>query len=397
MPMVETENHAELKTYRELQKYLNTMPVGFPKVKSGADIRILKRLFSPDDAKVTMYLDHKMRTVDEIWEKLDDGDKEIVKDKASLERFLYEIAKRGGIYTIVRNGTRKFCLHPWVLGMYEIASARSMSQENEEDMKDFLDDCSAFTGTKYGIEMLTIAKRGFRTIPIEESITPEHKIQTYDKLVDLINTSEKFGVLKCICKLGKKIQDEPCQVTDRLETCMAFNDYAKEYLKLGYMREVTKDEMLEIARQSEKEGLVLQPENTKNPNFICACCSDCCGLLHLLQSMPRPADFASSNFHALVDSDECIGCGICETRCNMNAVVVNDGKATVKLERCIGCGICVPTCKNGAIQLEENKLTIEPHEDLEEYMEHLHANKPSKFQKFWTLLKAFLRIPQNKK
>ena len=33
--------------YRKLQQHLDKMPVGFPSVKSGADIRVLKHLFTP--------------------------------------------------------------------------------------------------------------------------------------------------------------------------------------------------------------------------------------------------------------------------------------------------------------------------------------------------------------
>ena len=36
--------------YRKLQQHLDRMPVGFPATESGVEIRILQRLFTPDEA-----------------------------------------------------------------------------------------------------------------------------------------------------------------------------------------------------------------------------------------------------------------------------------------------------------------------------------------------------------
>lgn len=386
----------EKTPHERLREHLNDMPVGFPKTRSRAGIRLLKRLFTEDEALLSLHLDHVPRPADEIWERMKKSDKATnLPEKASFESTLYDIAKKGGIYTITRDGLRKFCLHPYVLGMFEIASARMMSGEGLP--KEFVDDTSDFLNPWFGIEMLTIDKPGFRTIPVEESITPEHHVASYDDFRELVeNSSGKFGVLDCVCKTMYKERDDPCKRTDRLETCMVLNDYAEEYIKLGYVREVSKEEFLEIARKNQEDGLVLQPENTKKPNFICACCDCCCGLLAVLKSMPRPADFATSNYHAVIDGDACTGCQVCVSRCTMDAIKIKDKKAKVKRARCIGCGNCIPTCKAGAIKLVKNKDKCEPLEDLEAYMDHLDKHRKSKLQKVGTLLKALLRIPQKK-
>jgi hypothetical protein len=49
----------EDKIYRDLQIHLDKETIGFPKTPSGSDIRLLKQLFTPAQAEVTMLLTYK--------------------------------------------------------------------------------------------------------------------------------------------------------------------------------------------------------------------------------------------------------------------------------------------------------------------------------------------------
>jgi len=42
--------------YRKLQKHLDQMPIGFPRAESGSDIRLLKHLFTLEEAKIAIFL-----------------------------------------------------------------------------------------------------------------------------------------------------------------------------------------------------------------------------------------------------------------------------------------------------------------------------------------------------
>lgn len=46
----------ERDVYRELQKNLDNMPVGFPATESDVEIRLLKHLFTPEEAEIASYL-----------------------------------------------------------------------------------------------------------------------------------------------------------------------------------------------------------------------------------------------------------------------------------------------------------------------------------------------------
>ena len=46
----------ENEIYRKLQTYLDSLPVDYPQTESGVEIRILKQLFSPQEAEIALNL-----------------------------------------------------------------------------------------------------------------------------------------------------------------------------------------------------------------------------------------------------------------------------------------------------------------------------------------------------
>ena len=55
---------------------------------------------------------------------------------------------------------------------------------------------------------------------------------------------------------------------------MAFQDFADLMGRSGWGRPISKEQALEIASKNEEEGLVLQPANEQETQFICSCCGD---------------------------------------------------------------------------------------------------------------------------
>lgn len=52
---------------------------------------------------------------------------------------------------------------------------------------------------------------------------------------------------------------------------------------------------------------------------------------------------------AQVNTEECIGCGLCVDECPVSAIVVENDVAVVSEDDCIECGACESECPNGAI------------------------------------------------
>ena len=54
-----------------------------------------------------------------------------------------------------------------------------------------------------------------------------------------------------------------------------------------------------------------------------------------------------------VDLEKCTGCGTCVEVCPVEAIKVENEKATVDNEECVDCGTCVDECPEDSLSLEE--------------------------------------------
>jgi ferredoxin len=106
-------------------------------------------------------------------------------------------------------------------------------------------------------------------------------------------------------------------------------------------------------------------------------------MLSIQKSLPKPLAFWASNFHAVVDTNACNGCGVCVKRCQVGAVSVSAKKqpAVLNLDRCIGCGVCVSTCPQKAIALKKRPVEVKPPETREDLYEIIMANKKGRWEK----------------
>ena len=62
-----------------------------------------------------------------------------------------------------------------------------------------------------------------------------------------------------------------------------------------------------------------------------------------------------SSVNPKVKRKRCVGCGDCLEHCPENAIVLKDGKASIRSEQCIGCGECILICPGGAVQVQWDK------------------------------------------
>jgi len=212
-----------------------------------------------------------------------------------------------------------------------------------------------------------------RTIPVEQSITPEHNIATFDELKNLIENANRIAVQDCVCRQGKDLIGKPCKLSDLREVCFVLDSSVQHILDNEKGREISKKEALEIFKKIQEAGLIIQPGNALEPNFICSCCGCCCDMITNMKKLDRPADLMHSNFYAEVDVESCSGCGTCEQRCQLDAISLEEGIAVVIKELCIGCGNCTTTCPEDAIMLKKKEEEFIPVKSKTElYLKIMH-------------------------
>lgn len=382
------------EAYDALRKHLDGLPVGFPKAAAGG--RFLRRLFTPDEARLALALDWRFRTLPQIMAALAArACLPEVLDAIEVEGMLKAMAAKGCL--LWRRSEGSWALMPFVVGMFEMQIARLT--------KPLYDDAVAYLKSGFGLELLTTGEAQSRIIPIGAAIKPEHRIADYDEFRSLIRGSGgRIAVLDCICRRGSDLSGKPCKATDRRELCMVFRDYADTVLREGWGRALDIDEALKLAELNQREGLIMRPSNEKEPQFLCACCGDCCGLVGVVKAMKRPADFVATNFRARPVDAACSGCGACARICPMEAIeqtgkpAGSSGRSGLRLVRvlegrCIGCGVCVGACHFGAMTLERLERVREPPRNTEELMERLAASRPGKFTKYRLGIRGLLGLP----
>jgi Na+-translocating ferredoxin:NAD+ oxidoreductase subunit B len=361
-----TSPQNEETIYRLLQRHLDTQAVGFPADASGADVRLLRMLFTPDEARVALRLSYRPAPHHRV---VADAAGDFTADRTAA--LLESAFQKGAIGWKLKDNVPHWYVVPMVIGMYE---AQDGNPTNE-----FLAAAGSYMQTmQYGKAFVSVKPSQMRTIPIRKSITVEHHIATYDEVRSLVKTSKgPFGIIKCICREAQRARGKPCTQTSRLETCLGMGDAASMVLRRNHGREISADEALAILKQNESDGLVLQPANEQKPEFVCSCCGCCCGMLRFQKALPNPVDFWTSNFYAKVTTDSCARCGACVKRCQVNAIALSgsSGTAAVIPGKCIGCGLCVTTCPKKAILLLRKTPQTVPPKDEEELYDTIKANR----------------------
>jgi NAD-dependent dihydropyrimidine dehydrogenase PreA subunit len=355
------------RVYTKLQRHLDKQVVGLPATRSGVEIKILQHIFTPEEAEIACFLNYKLEPLETIFSRAS----HLVESPEELKKKLDKIQKKGGIESKIKNGETHYCNAPLVVGMYEYQQNRLTPE--------FIRDFNEYTSNmNFGLTFLSAKPPQMRTIPVSKSIQPRHNVSTFDEVRTLLlNAEEPFVILDCICRKKKSLEGNTCKVTERKETCLAIANMARLALKSDIGREIARDEAISIIEQNQKDGLVIQPSNSQEAEFICSCCGCCCGMLRMQQSLPKPVDFWSSNFYAAVDRDTCTGCGICAKRCQVGAVSVSAKKqpAVVDRDRCIGCGLCVPACPEQSVTLAKKPDEVKPPKTREELHELIVAGR----------------------
>ncbi len=188
-------------------------------------------------------------------------------------------------------------------------------------------------------------------LPIYEEIRMNNTVLNLDSVKRYLTKAEMIAVMSCSCRTKRKHCESP------VENCLTMNDAANKFVKKGSAREVSVEEALKIVEEAHKAGLVPMAyirTDTPKPegvNFICNCCSCCCGTFGVSLKLGKNVHLLKSIATTATDCSKCTSCGVCVDRCNFGARKVIDGKLEYDKDLCFGCGLCVSVCPTKAISL----------------------------------------------
>ncbi len=232
--------------YERLAQHLDDLPAGFPRTETGVELRILRRLFTPEHAKLAVHL----TMIPEEPRVIARRAKIPVEEAA---RRLEEMFKKGLVFGIHRKEKPPlYMAEQFVIGFWE-GQVNNLDRELIQDMEEY--HSAYFNKSSWW----TVPQ--LRTIPVGKSISSNTEVMPYERAEELIREHKTFAVANCICRQEKRLMGEGCGKPE--ETCLSFGGAAKTFVRGGRAREISMDEALAILRRAEEVGLVLQPTNAQ--------------------------------------------------------------------------------------------------------------------------------------
>jgi len=338
--------------YGSLREKIDQYSVGMVPTETGKEIKILRRLFTEDEAKVYMGMTRSLESPKTIAARV--GMEENV-----IKQHLETMTEKGLTFPRTTNGVRYYAAAPFMHGFFEHQLFR---KEKDPEIPQLFED--------YIMTGFIPRTSTMRTVPVMTEVTGDKDtVLPYDDVRNIIQTKERIGLFECACNYQTHQVGSTCPRPS--EVCIAFDFYA-EYIidEMKFGRWITREEALEVIERSEKEGLVHQTAgNLANTEAICNCCPDCCTVLRRVKMLPQPALFKNTNYRLQHDEETCTTCLTCIDRCPMTALTVENEKIQLNRHRCIGCGLCVSTCPSGSMTLmKKPEEEIKPPPEVYEFM-----------------------------
>jgi len=340
--------------YERLRERLDDLATGYPATDGRAEIRILKRLFTEEEAEFFLQLAPLPETPGDVAQRLE-------RDPEETAALMETMAKKGLLFRVRKEQTVRYAAVPYIVGIFEFQINR-MDRDLALDMDEYFEKALGETIQAFKTPVM-------RTIPVNREVAVKWPIAPYEDVLKILEDQKTVAIVPCICRTWMKHAGKGCDKP--VETCFMFGSHAHYYVENGMGRYISLEEAREIVKHNEEVGLVMQPFNSQKVGGMCSCCGDCCGMLRSLKKQPMPAAAVQSNYYAEVDADECVACETCLERCQMDAIEMVDEVAVVNLDRCIGCGLCVTTCETGALKLvqkPEDQQYMPPKSGAETYM-----------------------------
>ena len=353
--------------YRE---FIDWFKLSWPLPEAEELLPLVKARFSPEEAAFLTDMPHGMTRLGDLAEQKG-------MDPAELGPKLDGLARRGVVYRRVVGDRVLYKLND---AFFTFLRSSYWAGSEDETTKSLAPLTNKYFLNGFFENWADVHYQGLRTLPIEETIADTRQVLPYEDVVELAKSLDYPTVSYCPCKQRKNLDSGSDDCEHPGEVCLHFGDLGRYVVENGMGREITHEETLEILREAAKSGLVHGVSNwLDDVDTICNCCKCCCMWLEGHHVLEHPMSLSSSNYRVQNDDEKCKACGLCVSRCPMEALRLEEspeannkrGQVSVAtIERCIGCGVCVYTCPVEALTLERREVTEDPPKDVREFAGH---------------------------
>ncbi|MFM8320416.1 MAG: ATP-binding protein [Chloroflexota bacterium] len=327
--------------YKRLAERLDALPNGFPPAPDGSELRLLAKIFTPQEAALAAELRLGLETPAQLVERLAGEGKHFGEPRA-VQAMLKTMARNGLIHAGRCPGGLGYGLLPFVVGIYEYQIGRI-----DAEMARLFED---YYRTAFR-HMLALPDPAIhRVIPVGESVPVDLEIRPFESARQIVDQAQSWGVLDCICRTQQALIGKGC--AHPVDVCMTLSATPNAFDHSPVVRPLTHAQALETLDRAARAGLVHSVSNVRDElTYICNCCTCACGILRGVSELGLANVVAHSAFVNRVDPALCIGCEECLPACQFKALALQEYVMQVDENRCTGCGVCVPTCAQGALSL----------------------------------------------
>jgi len=185
-----------------------------------------------------------------------------------------------------------------------------------------------------------------RVLAVGQTIDAHPMALPSDRLEAILDRYRVFGVGQCQCRMTMHVAGRGCGKP--VSNCTVMGEFAEQGIHQGWLRPVSRSEVLAIKREAESHGLVTWVMNAEaaRGQASCSCCGCCCHAMRMVTEFNVPGVMAPAHFLPRFDPARCTFCSQCARSCPMGALEIDVHRRTRqhRLARCIGCGLCVMAC-----------------------------------------------------
>lgn len=233
---------------------------------------------------------------------------------------LMELAVYGACKVGTLNGEDVFWTETWIPGHMEMIVNNPANIEKYPIVAYAMEAYGRVRGGN-SVGSFPVGVGLMRVIPIQSAIDGESHKADYEEISKYVEENDLFCVSDCSCRTDREVMGEGCGHLKE-DMCIQMGTAAEYYIRTVRARQITKDEVYEILKRAEENGLMHEIPNADGPgktHAICNCCG--CGCLSMrTATMFQNVDMIRSNYVAKVDSEKCTACGQCVENCPVNAV-----------------------------------------------------------------------------
>lgn len=337
---------------------------------AGMDIpefyELVEELFTPEEAEVNNALGRKPLPAGEIA-------KEIGRDETEIQAILETMADKGLCKTYMEDDGRRYQGVPFIPGIFEYQFMGGKTTERHKKIAKLIHAYEQAYDTAAGETEMTFPTS--RVIVVDRAIDAGNTIHTYDQVANYIDKYDTVAVGTCYCRHAAQLRGEDVHGMP-LDVCMWFGNMAEYAIERLGVRQMSKQEALDVLKTSEEAGLIHMSRNTtEDIEFICNCDRWHCGTVQTVLKQPKPAMFFNSGYQPQFDPDLCAACETCIERCPPEALTLGDDDVpTVDLDRCFGCAVCATGCPSDAIIMEAKPDFPIPPKDTKELVASIKAS-----------------------